>query len=235
MQKTPEDRQVLIKAVIFDLDNTLVDFYRMKKSAVQAAVNSMLDAGLNKTFDEAYEHILRVYDSEGIEYQEVFDQFLQESQGEIDFKILAAGVVAYRKAREAALVLYPHVTMTLTTLAKRGVKLAIITDAPPKQAWLRLCYLHLHHLFDTVIVSEETGAHKPSPLPFVKALDTLGVEPGEALMLGDWPDRDIVGAKNVGIRTAFARYGDRREVEKSGADYDIDDISELIEIVEGLR
>lgn len=234
MQKTQNGRQVLIKAVIFDLDNTLVDFFKMKESAIKAAVSGMLDAGLTGTFEEAYRHIMNIYDSEGIEYQEVFDRFLEESQGEIDYKILASGVVAYRKAREAALVLYPHVTKTLTTLAKKGVKLAIITDAPPKQAWLRLCYLQLHHLFDAVVVSEQAGALKPSPLPFVKALDILGVEAEEALMIGDWPDRDIVGAKNVGIRTVFARYGDRRDVECSGADFDIDGISALIGIVESL-
>jgi len=222
----------LIKAIIFDLDNTLVDFYRMKKLAVEAAVDAMLDSGLEGSFEEAYNHIMKVYKTEGIEYQEVFDQFLLERYGEINHKMLAAGVVAYRKARDAALVLYPHVTPTLTTLAKRGIKLAIITDAPAKQAWLRLCYLHLHNLFDAVIVAEETGALKPSPLPFNKALDVLGVQPSEALMVGDWPDRDVVGAKNVGIRTVFARYGDPRGVENSGADYDIDDISELIGIID---
>jgi len=222
----------MIKAVFFDLDNTLVDFFRAKKSAVKAAVSAMLDTGLQGSFKEAYDHIMQIYKEEGIEYQSVFDRFLIDKYGEIKYKMLAAGVVAYRKANEDALTLYPHVTTTLITLAKCGIKLAVITDAPPKQAWQRLCYLQLHHLFDEVVVSEDTGALKPSPLPFRYALDKLGIQPSEALMIGDWPDRDIVGAKNVGIHTVFARYGDPRGIEKSGADYDIDDIFELVRIVE---
>ena len=225
----------MIKAVIFDLDNTLVDFFRMKKEAVKAAVAAMVDAGLDMNFTDAYHAIMRVYNSEGIEYQEVFDRFLEERFGAIDHKILAAGVVGYRRTRNATLVLYPHVTATLTSLAKQGLKLAILTDAPPKQAWLRLCYLNLHNLFDVVVTLEESGELKPSPQPFLLALKKLEVESNEALMVGDWPDRDIVGAKGVGLHTVFASYGDRHQTSQSGADFDVNDISELVGIVSRLN
>jgi putative hydrolase of the HAD superfamily len=51
-------------------------------------------------------------------------------------------------------------------------------------------------------------------------------------MIGDWPERDVVGANSLGIKTIFARYGDTFGVKNSGANWDIDDISELINIVE---
>jgi len=222
----------MIKTVIFDLDNTLVDFMRMKKEAIKAAVAGMVDSGLDMSFKEAYDEVMAIYDREGIEHQEVFDKFLTDHYGRVNHKILAAGVVGYRKAREAALVLYPHVTSTLTTMVKRGIRLALITDAPPKQAWLRLCYLNLHHLFDLVITAEDTGALKPSPLPFLKALEELGLTPDEAIMVGDWPDRDMKGAQSVGMRSVLAKYGDRKFEGASGADWEIDDIAELLEIVE---
>ncbi len=56
----------------------------------------------------------------------------------------------------------------------------------------------------------------------------------EVLMVGDWPERDMVGASQLGIRTVFARYGDTFDTIDSGADYDIDDIHEIIPIVERL-
>jgi len=66
-------------------------------------------------------------------------------------------------------------------------------------------------------------------------LDELGMEPNEAIMVGDWPARDIVGASDLGITTVFAKYGDTFETEVSGADYDIDDISGLLGIVEEIN
>ncbi len=222
----------MIKAVIFDLDNTLVDFMGMKRQAVSAAISSMIDAGLALSPQEVQERIDAIYKERGIEFQSVFDQLLYDIFQKVDYKILSAGVIAYRRAREAALVPYPHVTMTLVGLVKRGLRLAVVSDAPGREAWLRLCYLNFHHLFDQVVTFDDTGERKPSPRPFQRALELLGIRAQEAVMVGDWPERDMVGAAQLGMTTVFARYGDTFGTVESGADYDINDISELLEIVE---
>jgi putative hydrolase of the HAD superfamily len=228
-------REGVIKAIIFDLDNTLVDFMRMKEVSIEAAVDGMIDAGLSMDKEGAKKKIFEIYEEKGIEYQNVFDQFLKDAFGAIDYKLMSAGIVAYRRAREAALVLYPHVNYTLVELLKRGLKLAVITDAPRREAWLRLCYLNLHQVFDYVLTFEDTGELKPGPAPFRKALGLLGIRPEEALMIGDWPERDMVGASKVGIRTVIARYGDTSGVEDPGSDYIIDDIIELMSLVEEIN
>ena len=222
----------MIKAVIFDLDNTLVDFMSMKRQAVAAAIQSMIDAGLGLSPAEVQERINAIYKERGIEFQNVFDQLLYDVFQKVDYKILSAGIVAYRRAREAALVPYPHVNMTLLALLKRGIKLAVVSDAPSREAWLRLCYLNLQHVFDVVVTFEDTGEYKPSPAPFRRALSGLGVRAHEALMIGDWPERDVVGAATVGIATVFARYGDTFGTVHSGAHYEVNDISELLSVIE---
>jgi putative hydrolase of the HAD superfamily len=225
----------MIKAVIFDLDNTLVDFMAMKRQAVDAAINAMIDAGLKLPVDDARKRIDKIYKERGIEFQNVFDQLLYDVFKKVDYKILSAGVIAYRRAREAALVPYPHVYMTLTELLKMGLKLAVISDAPAREAWLRLSYLNFHHLFDLVLTFDDTGERKPSPVPFKKALKLLGLRPEEALMVGDWAERDMVGAAKVGMKTVFAKYGDTFGTVETHADYDINDISELISVVKRIN
>ncbi len=222
----------MIKAVIFDLDNTLVDFMRMKRQAISAATTAMIDAGLGLTTDEAEARIGAIYKERGIEFQSVFDQLLYDVFQKVNYKILSAGVIAYRRAREAALVPYPHVNMTLVALLKRGIRLAVVSDAPGREAWLRLCYLNFHHIFDCVVTFEDTGERKPSPAPFLRALQELDVKPAEALMVGDWAERDMVGAAQVGITTVFARYGDTFGTIESHAKYELNDVSELLDVID---
>ena len=222
----------MIKAVIFDLDNTLLDFMRMKSMAIDAALNGMIEAGMNIQSSPARKRIFEIYEKKGWEYQEVLDDFINEKIGKVDYKILAAGIVAYRKAREASLILYPNVYSTLISLSKMGLKLGVVSDAPSREAWLRICAVNLHHIFDGVITFDDTGEHKPSPEPFKKITGLLNVLPGNSLMIGDWPERDVVGAKQIGMKTVFAKYGDVFGTLKSEADYDIDDIQELLDIVE---
>ncbi len=225
----------MIRAIIFDLDNTLTDFMKMKDMAIEAAVDAMIDAGLKLPREELTAKIYAVYKEEGIEYQNVFDKFLQAELGHIDYKILASAIVGYRRARDSALVLYPHVTLTLMELIKRGLKLAVVSDAPARQVWQRLCDLNLQHFFHHVVTFEDTRQRKPSPLPFRKALSLLSVDASDALMVGDWPERDVVGAAQLGMKTVFARYGDTFGTVNSGADFDINDIIELIDIVDQLN
>ena len=225
----------MIKAIIFDLDNTLLDFMKMKQFAVKAAITAMNEAGLNIDEDQAYKDIFELYKTKGWENQQVFNDFLMQNFGKVSNKILAAGIVSYRRAREATLVVYPNVNKTLIELIKMGIKLAVVSDAPSREAWMRLYYLNLHHVFDPVLTYDDSGARKPSPKPFEMALNILNVNSDEALMIGDWPDRDVVGASQIGMKTIFARYGDTFGTVDSGADWDVDDIYEVVNIIKDLN
>ena len=220
-----------IKGVIFDLDNTLLDFMKMKEFAVKAAVKGMIEAGLMVDEEDSYTEIVRIYEEFGWENQKVFDVFIEKQIGHVEHKYLAAGIVAYRRAREANLMAYPNVNKTLMALAKSGIKLGVVSDAPSREAWMRIYYLNLYHFFDVVITFDDSGERKPSEKPFKLCLDALDLDPDETIMVGDWPERDVVGAKNLGMKTAFARYGDTFGTVHSGADWDLNDIYQLFVII----
>ena len=224
-------KKTSIKGVVFDLDNTLLDFMKMKQVAVRSAIRGMIEAGLEIDEKKSFDNIISLYEKIGWENQKVFDIFLKDSIGYVDNKFLAAGIVAYRRAREANLLAYPNVNKTLIDLTKLGMKLAVVSDAPSREAWMRIYYLNLYHFFDVVVTFDDSGERKPSSLPFEMALKKLGLKPGSSLMIGDWPERDVVGAKKIGMKTAFAAYGDTFGTKNSGADWDVEDISELVTII----
>ena len=220
-----------IKGVVFDLDNTLLDFMKMKEFAVKSAVKGMIEAGLTVDEELSYKEIVSIYEKFGWENQKVFDVFLEKQTGSVQHKFLAAGIVAYRRAREANLMAYPNVNKTLMALAKSGIKLGVVSDAPSREAWMRIYYLNLYHFFDVVITFDDSGERKPSEVPFKLCLESLNLKPKNALMVGDWPERDVVGAKKIGMKTAFARYGDTFGTVNSGADWDLDNIFQLVKII----
>ena len=191
----------------------------------------MIEAGLLVDEESSYNEIVSIYEQYGWENQKVFDVFIEKQIGYVEHKFLAAGIVAYRRAREANLMAYPNVNKTLMALAKSGIKLGVVSDAPSREAWMRIYYLNLYHYFDVVITFDDTGERKPSEKPFKMSLESLGLKPEETIMIGDWPERDVVGAKQIGMKTAFARYGDTFGTVNSGADWDLNDIYQLVIIL----
>jgi len=231
----------VIKAVIFDIDNTLMDFMRMKRAAVDAAVDAMLDAGLTISKEKMCEAIFECYWKDGIEDQNILDKVLLKEFGQIDYRVLAAGIIGYKRAKEGHMTLYPHVRLTLTDLLKSGVKMGLVSDAPRLPVWLRIVALGLHHYFEHVVTFEDTGERKPSPKPFNKMLELLKTRPEESIMVGDWGERDVEGAKKIGMITAWARYGvDPDKIEEArkkftGADYELEDIYDIVRIIRGIN
>ena len=221
----------MINTLIFDIDTTLLDFFTMKTKAVRSAVNAMINAGMDIEHNVAYNEIFKIYDKLGYEYQEVFDKFIIQELGYLDYKILASAIVHYKREKEANLALYPNTYETLVELSKMRLQLGILSDAPKREAWVRLCSLNLHHIFDNVVTFDDTGYRKPHPEPFKKICRLLKSNPLNCLMVGDWPERDIAGAKSLGMITAFAKYGSNEENISSGADYELDDIGDLLKIV----
>jgi putative hydrolase of the HAD superfamily len=224
----------MLKAVLFDLDNTLLDFMTFKIETAKAAAKAMVKQGLPMDEMQAYGKIFSVYDEKGIEYQKTFFEVIKPLGLGVDEaeRIQQAAIVAYLKRKSEVLRAYPMVKPTLARLRVMGLKLAIVTDAPRNKTWQRLVITGLEREFDIVVTLDDTMQKKPHQSPFNLALERLLLPASACLFVGDNPERDIAGAKEAGMKTCLASYGTWNRKAEPKADYDIKRFEDLPKIVE---
>ncbi len=208
-------------------------FLLSKKEAAKAAAMAMVEQGLEIDAITAFGKIFSVYDEKGIEYQKTFFEVIKPFNLEINKaeRIQQAAIQAYLRKKFETLKPYPLVKPVLAKLRKK-YKIGIVTDAPRNKAWQRLIISGLEKEFDFVITHDDTMKIKPNPSPFYLALEKLNLLAPACLFVGDNPDRDIKGAKELGMMTCWARYGSMRK--NSDADIEIDSIGELVKKLEEL-
>ena len=223
----------MIKAILFDLDNTLLDFMQFKRETARAAAKAMVKSGVREDEDVLYDKIFKIYEEKGIEYQHTFSDILYESVVNPHMRERArqAAIIAYTKKKYALIKPRPKVIQTLSSL-RSEYALGIVTDAPRQKAWQRLILAGLDGFFYPVVTYTDTHSEKPNKAPFERALRLLKLRPDEVLYVGDNPSKDIIGANKAGMFTCLARYHTKTSDEEDVADYSIDDFAELSEVID---
>jgi len=191
----------MIRAVIFDMDETLLDrqgSLRRFAAAQHAAHRDVLAAIPVVAFvdrflaldhngarwkDEVYRRILAEWGVTAIGWQMLLDEYLA------DFH-------SHCRA-------FPGVEAMLKGLANDGRRLGLITNGRSPFQQHNFQALGVADRFDAVLVSGQEGMRKPDPEIFHRALDRLGVAAHEAVFVGDNPEADIRGAQAVGMRAIF--------------------------------
>jgi 2-haloacid dehalogenase len=131
--------------------------------------------------------------------------------------------------------LFSDAVDTIKALKGMGIHVGIITDSDNDYITAHLKALGIYDLFDSITTSEEAGFFKPHPRPFQLALEKAGVEPTEALYVGDNPKKDCVGAKNVGMTSVLLDpSGEKRDLWDN-CDFVVSSLLEVVEIVKELR
>ncbi|HNT60971.1 MAG TPA: HAD-IA family hydrolase [Candidatus Bilamarchaeaceae archaeon] len=201
-----------LEAVLFDLDNTLMDYAGYKLRTATAAAEEMVSRGFPDTVDGIVRKIFEIYDKHGMEYQKtvyaVTVQYgLKMREGEF---FQQAGLIAYNRVKYSmGIQPYPGAQEALAELKEMGLKTAIVTDGPRNKVFQRLILARMEYLFNLVVTHDDTRQHKPHHAPFRCALKKLGVKPGNAMMVGDIVTRDVFGARQLGLVTCHAVFGDR--------------------------
>lgn len=218
-----------IRAVLFDMDNTLFDLVGAQMTACNAVTQSL---GM-KGKDLLFPYFLRPV--HGFEAHENILDFMRDHGIPADGSYADAREI-YEREKILAITPYPGVVETLGRIRDRGLPMGIITDAHSRDAVRRLEKTGLLPFFCCMVTYDLVRVKKPAFEPFLVALGMLQSAPDEVLLVGDSPRRDIEPSKSLGIRTAYARYGDRFSDDRSTvqADYTLHAMGDLQGIVDHL-
>jgi putative hydrolase of the HAD superfamily len=216
----------MLKAIFFDLDDTLLDThltYRValaETCAEAARRHSELEADrLAEVYHEVSAAMWRSFDLGQMKESaaeirvRVWTEALRQL-GIADETLVADLADHYGAGRQASYRLFPDVLRTLDRLHRR-FHLGIITNGMTEIQRNKIERLGIEPYFDTVLISQEVGCLKPDPRIFELALARVPCRPEEAVMVGDSPDRDIAGARAVGLHALWVRTGRPREGQPS--------------------
>ncbi len=208
------------------MDNTLFDLVKAQIAACQAVVEQLgQDNG-----EELFSCFLS--SAHGFESHENIRHYMNERNIPCKNMFLEACQV-YEEVKLQHIIPYEGVTETLRLLHTEGYPMGIVTDAHSRDATLRLEKTGLLPFFCCMVSYDMVNVKKPAHEPFLFALEMMKTSPSEVVLIGDSMRRDIEPCRDLGIRTVYARYGDRFSTDRTSvpADFVIDTMAELPEIL----
>jgi putative hydrolase of the HAD superfamily len=226
----------MIKAVFFDIDDTLYDTSGFAKLARKAALNAMIDAGLPLSTDEAYDLLREIIKEKGSNYDKHLNVLTKRVFGEEKPLLIAIGMITYHNVKFALLRLFPETMSTLIHLKAQGYHLGVISNGITIKQYEKLVRLGLHHFFHSVITSQEAGVEKPDIAIFELAMKTMGCKAENSVMIGNSFNDDVLGAIDAGMSAVFLtielKDSERAIIEKKGLKLDIiSDIGQIKDIM----
>jgi HAD superfamily hydrolase (TIGR01549 family) len=202
------------KALLVDIDDTIVDWIGPARDAVMSAVATHRAlAGsdperLADRFLEIVEDTHALWMSGELSVDELraerIKRLVSES-GSADLEPSEAEelAAAYRDAYLAARRPVIGAAELLAEVRRRGARIVAVTNNLVAEQEDKLRHVSLRHFFDDLVISEAAGVNKPDPAIFDLALQRADAQPHEAIMLGDSWANDVMGAISSGIAAAW--------------------------------
>ncbi|MCX7748476.1 MAG: HAD family hydrolase [Clostridia bacterium] len=220
-----------MKGIVFDLDDTLYNEKEFVYGAFKEVACYLSD---KYTLEEKslFEKMLHILHTEG--RGKIFDRICQCFNLNEDIDAL---VELYRKAKPV-LRIYEDARMFLEHNTKK-CKLGLITDGVGYVQWNKIKQLGIENHFDSIIVTDDLGKEfwKPSQVPYIKMAESMGLSLRDMVYVGDNPNKDFCGAKQLKMLTVriLREQGDYVNIfldKEYEADFTIKSLNELEKILQ---
>lgn len=210
----------MIKAVLFDLDGTLINTNQLVLESFKYVFNTELniypkDEEILQYFGEPLMKTLARYDE--INALKLYNAYIQYNEKSHDNV-----VQAMEGARD-----------TVIGLKERNISVGVVSSKRRIMVDRGLKVCNLSGLMDVIITPEDTEKHKPDGEPLIKACDLLGIDTEYALMVGD-SHFDILCGKNAGAKTCLVKYTvvPIDNILKYNPDFLIGELTDLLSIID---
>jgi putative hydrolase of the HAD superfamily len=192
---------VPIKAVLFDLDDTLYDREELVRKVVIDQYDAFEHELCSVPKDEFVTRVLQLDDRGYADKRKLYETVVFEWGLAPDMigRLAENFWTSYDEKCE----LPQDTRVTLQTLRQNGIKLGVITNGGTERQGRKLDSLGISSWFDVILISETEGVRKPDAEIFHRALARCEVKASEAIFVGDHPDTDIGGALRAGLRAVW--------------------------------
>ncbi|WP_394121037.1 HAD family hydrolase [Planococcus donghaensis] len=216
----------MIKAVIFDLDGTLLDRDRSLEAFIDEQHSRLADHLQHIPKDQFAKRFIEL-DAKGYVWKDrVYQQLIEEFEIKgTDWETLLEDYVTNFHAH---CIPFPNLISMLENLAEKSIRLGIITNGRGQFQLDNILALGIKDYFEEILISGWEGVSKPDPAIFQKALARLDVSSDEAVYVGDHPQNDIQAAQAIGMKAIWKKDPDWNCMD---ADGEIDDLNEIGRLV----
>lgn len=219
----------MIKAVLFDLDGTLLN----RDESIKGFVNHQyerLKKWVGHIPKDKYITRFLELDKRGYVWKDkIYQQLIQEF--DISKMTLEDLLQDYISEFRFNCVPFDNLIQMLEDLKSKNVLLGMITNGYGQFQMDNIKALGIERYFDVILVSEWEGIKKPDPEIFKKALEKLDVPPEQSIFVGDHPKNDVKAAQSIGMKGIWKKDLQWNDVE---ADFTVNDLMELPLIVKNL-